>query len=905
MTTGQVSTTTALATPRWHALAADEVARRLSVDPVTGLTALTAAERLQRSGPNALPAEKTVPGWRRFLDEYRSYMQIILLIAAVVSLAIGEWSTGAVLALLTVVNAMVGLRQAGKAESAMNALKSLTKRTARVRRDGVEASIPAEQVVVGDLVLLAAGDDVAADGRIIQASSLDIDESALTGESTPSSKETTPLADADLGPGDQVNMAFMNTPVTHGSGMMLVTAVGGDAQVGKIAGMLASTAKQQTPLTKQLNTLTLWIGAAALGTMIVMFALGLSRGQSADTLFITAIALAIAAIPTALPTVLQVILSAGAKDLAGENAIVKDLVSVETLGSTSAINSDKTGTLTMNQMTVVEVLDPVDRYTISGIGYGLEGKIHHAAGSAASIEDAILPYLIASDAKLQDGKVVGDPTEGALLVLGAKAGLDTDSTREKFPRLATLPFDPTYKLMATFNSATDAYGRNVVRCFVKGAAPAVMGRAATALAGGASVPWDAELKQRAEDAMLRMENEGHRVMAAAFRDIDPATFDPAGDLLGHVTDLELTSLVAMVDPPREESKAAVRDAQNAHIRVRMVTGDDVTTGAAIARQLGIPGTAMLGTEFAALSEQERLDRIDEIGVVGRVAPEHKVLLVHTLKMKGEVVAMTGDGVNDAPAIKAADIGIAMGTGTQVAKNSSRMILSDDNFATIMRAVEQGRKVFDNLNKFIRYVIIELVAYIITFLGASILNIAAGQPFSPSQILYINFLVNAPLGVALGMDQQAPGLMSLRPRPRDATIMTRGLLTTAGLVGLFMAVCTLALISFGTTQLDSLAIGSSMGLTAFSLLIIVAAFEARSVTASAFTVETFDNRNLNWTAVGELVLAVLITQWEVLRRLFGTVELTLGQWALALVPAVLLVFLWELGKLIARRGSARR
>ena len=346
-----------------------------------------------RTAPTRCPPRRPFPGWRRFLDEYRSYMQIILLIAAVVSLAIGEWSTGAVLALLTVVNAMVGLRQAGKAESAMNALKSLTKRTARVRRDGVEASIPAEQVVVGDLVLLTAGDDVAADGRIIQASSLDIDESALTGESTPSSKETAALADTDLGPGDQVNMAFMNTPVTHGSGVMLVTAVGGDAQVGKIAGMLASTAKEQTPLTKQLNTLTLWIGAAALGTMIVMFALGLSRGQSADTLFITAIALAIAAIPTALPTVLQVILSAGAKELAGENAIVKELVSVETLGSTSAINSDKTGTLTMNQMTVVEVLDPVDRYTISGIGYGLEGKVHHAAGSSASIEGAILPYL--------------------------------------------------------------------------------------------------------------------------------------------------------------------------------------------------------------------------------------------------------------------------------------------------------------------------------------------------------------------------------------------------------------------------------------------------------------------------------------------------------------------------------
>jgi Ca2+-transporting ATPase len=327
--------------------------------------------------------------------------QIILLIAAVVSFAIGQWSTGAVLVSLTVLNAVVGLRQEGKAESAMNALKSLTKRIARVRRDGAEAQIPAEQVVIGDLVLLSAGDDVAADGRIISASSLDIDESALTGESTPASKTTEPLADADLGPGDQTNMAFMNTPATHGSGMMLVIAVGADAQVGKIAGMLATTAKQQTPLTKQLNTLTLWIGAAALVTMIVMFALGLSRGQPADALFITAIALATAAIPTALPTVLQVIPSAGAKELAGENAIVKELGSMETLGSTSAINSDKTGTLTMNQETVVEVLGPVDRYTISGIGYGLEGKVHHAVGASPSIDEAVLPFIIAATPNLR------------------------------------------------------------------------------------------------------------------------------------------------------------------------------------------------------------------------------------------------------------------------------------------------------------------------------------------------------------------------------------------------------------------------------------------------------------------------------------------------------------------------
>ena len=900
--TQQGTTDTGAGTERWYALTPDEVAEKLGVDPATGVAATTATQRLQTDGPNALPAEKTVPGWRRFLDQYAAYMQIILLIAGVLSLAIGEWSTGAVLLLLTVVNAVVGLRQEGKAESAMNALKSLTRQTARVRRDGVESAIPIEEVVLGDVVLITAGDNVAADGRIIQASALSIDESALTGESTPASKEATTLADEEVGPGDQKNMAFMNTPVTHGSGTMLVTARGADAQVGKIAGMLASATKEKTPLTKQLNTLTLWIGAAALGTMVVMFSLGLSRGQSADTLFITAIALAIAAIPTALPTVLQVILSAGAKELAGQNAIVKDLASVETLGSTSAINSDKTGTLTMNQMTAVELVDAVDRYTISGIGYELEGKVHHAAGSSTSLDDAVIPYLIASDAKLVDGKVVGDPTEGALLVLAHKAGLDIEASRDTLPRLATLPFDPTYKLMATFNSAKDASGHDVVRCFVKGAAPAVMNRAATARSAGSSVPWDESLKQRAEDAVTRMEGQGQRVMAAAVRDLDPATFDAEGDLLGYVTDLEMASIVAMVDPPREASLKAVHDAQQAGIRVRMVTGDDVTTGAAIAGQLGIPGEAMLGTDFAALSDEERLARIDDIGVVGRVAPEHKVLLVQTLRKKGDVVAMAGDGVNDAPAIKSADIGIAMGTGTQVAKNASRMILSDDNYATIVRAVRGGRKVYDNLNKFIRFVILELVAYIITFLGASILNIAAGQPFSPSQILYINFFVNAPLGVTLGMDQEAVGLMTRKPRPRDASIMTTGLLTTAGLVGLFMAVTTLGLISYGTHHFGDVAIGTSMGVTAFSLMLITAAFEARSVTATAVATETFDNRNLNWTALGEFVLAVLITQMDVLRRLFGTVELTMRQWSLALVPAVLLFFLWELGKVIARREA---
>src|SRR6266567_3615709 len=403
---------------RWYARSPDEVAAELGVDPALGLSDARAAELLSANGPNALPEEKPKPGWLRFLGEYRSYMQIILVAAAIVSLLIKEWSTAVLLVLLTVLNAVVGMRQEGKAESAMNALKSMMKATARVRRDGTEAQIPAEELVVGDVVLISAGDQVPADGRIVEASALQIDESALTGESVPAAKDAETLSSDQLGPGEQTNMAFMNTPVTHGSATVIVTATGAGTELGKISGMLAATAQEESPLTRELNRLTLWIAAAAGLTMIVMFALGRARGQAWDALFVSAVSLAIAAIPEALPTVTQTILSIGGVDLAKRNAIIKDLPSVETLGFTSAINSDKTGTLTMNQMTAVEVVHPAGRYTVSGIGYGLDGQVHRAAGSADAIESAVLPYLVASDARLVEGKVVGDPTEGALLVLG-------------------------------------------------------------------------------------------------------------------------------------------------------------------------------------------------------------------------------------------------------------------------------------------------------------------------------------------------------------------------------------------------------------------------------------------------------------------------------------------------------
>ena len=888
---------------RWFAQDPAAVASAAGVDVTRGLSATEAANRLHRDGPNALPEEKQRSGVRRFLDQYTSYMQIILIAAAVISLVIKEWNTAVLLVVITLVNAAVGLRQEGKAESAMNALKSMMYESARVRRDGTESEIPAEEVVVGDVVLITAGDQVPADGRIVEASALQIDESALTGESTPAAKDATTVPDGDCTPADQTDMAFMHTPVTHGSGILIVTATGASTQVGRIALMLTATKREQTPLTRQMNTLTVWIIGAAGFTMLVMFILGVQRGQAWDAMFTAAVALAVSAIPEALPTVVQVVLSLGSVELAKRKAIVKDLPSVETLGFTSAINSDKTGTLTMNQVTAVEVVTAAYRYPTTGRGYGLDGTIGRPAGSTESVEDVILPYVLANDAQRSEAGMVGDPTERALLVLAHKAGVDADETRRRRPRLATLPFDPQYKLMAVFSKAKNSAGADVVRCDVKGAAPAVIDRADRALADGAPAPLSGDLADNVERHVVRMERDGLKVMAAAQGEIDAETFDPDGDLLGYVQHLQLDSLVGLLDPPREESKAAVAAAQAAHIRVRMVTGDDVVTGTAIARQIGIPGEAVLGADLAALTEEERVDRIEGIGIVGRVAPEHKVMLAETLKRKGDVVAMTGDGVNDAPAIKAADIGIAMGSGTEVAKNAGRMILSDDNFATIVDAVEQGRKLYDNLNKYIRFVLLLLVAFVLTFLGASLLNIAAGQPFTPAEVLWIHFVVNAPFGIALGFDAQTPGLMTMSPRARGDSVLTVPLRLIAGLVGLYMATTTLAVIEIGIHQYDSTAVGSSIGLVAFVLMLIVAAYECRSETETVFRTDTFNSARLNWTALAEFAGAFLLTQSDFMRDLLGTTRLTAQQWGLALATAVVLVLVWEVAKWVARRRGS--
>ncbi|HXZ05726.1 MAG TPA: HAD-IC family P-type ATPase [Ktedonobacteraceae bacterium] len=705
--------------PAWHTLSIQDALREQGVDAGAGLSQAEAKNRLEKYGPNAFTTEKKEPGIISFLRQYRDPMQILLLAASIASAFIQQWGTALLLLVLTLFNALLALRQEGKAEASVAALQKMMIVKSKVRRDGQIIEIPAEQLVPGDIVLLEAGDRVTADGRIIRAATLEIGESALTGESAPVPKEVDPVEAVDTPLGDRVDMAYMNTEVTRGTGVILVTATGMSTEVGHISGLLQRATVEKTPLTKQLDTLTNQIIVIALISLALFLLLGYFRNhQSGDALLLAGVAFAISAIPTGLPAVVTYLLAAGTTDLAKIGAIVKRLRSVETLGATSAINSDKTGTLTLNQMTATELLIPGQRYTISGGGYATNGQITHVGGKTnLNLEPYFMPMALASDAVVKDGELVGDPTEGALVVLAAKGGIDAVTTRQAYPRVAELPFDAAYKLMATFHQFHDEDGREVIRCFVKGAPDQLLARSSQCLNGQQQIEPIGTLRSEFVNNNEQLGKQGLRVMAVARRDFDPASFDPSGDLLSQVGELTMLALVGIVDPPRPEAKTSIAKALSAGIQVRMITGDHAVTAAAIAKQLGVPGQAVTGAEFAAMSDDEVLRQVDDIGVIARVTPEHKVRLVEVLKKKNKIVAMTGDGVNDAPALKAADIGVAMGiTGTDVAKEAAVMVLTDDNFATIIRAVENGRTLYDNLLKYIRFQMGSLFAFIATFLG---------------------------------------------------------------------------------------------------------------------------------------------------------------------------------------------
>jgi Ca2+-transporting ATPase len=887
-----------------HALSVTDTLNSQGVDVQRGLTAAEAAERLAKFGPNTFTQTAGETRLRAFLRQYADPMQIVLLVAGIGSLyPLKEYGTGAVLIGLTLLNAVLGLHQEGKAAAAVSALQKMMIIKAKVRRDGGLVEVPADNLVPGDVVQVDAGDVVPADGRLVRAATLEIDESALTGESLPVSKGLNPVAeDAPLG--DRTDMAFMNTNVTRGSGDLVITATGMATEVGHISGLLQAEKETATPLTRQLGKLTNQILVIAGLALLASILLNLARGNDFDEVFKVAIAFAISAVPTGLPAVVTTILSMGTQMLADANAIVKRLRSTETLGSTSAINSDKTGTLTLNQMTAVELTIPGRRYAVSGTGYGIEGTIKHVGGEPEiPLEPFLLPMILASDAVVSDGELIGDPTEGALVVLGEKGGLDAETTRHRYPRVAELPFDAAYKLMATFHRMRDDDGREVVRCFVKGAPDQLLARAGRVPGPDRTVmPADDDFKARYLAENRRLGESGLRVLATARKDFDPETFDPGGDLLEQLDGLTMLALIGIVDPPRPQAKAAIAKAKDAGIQVRMITGDHAVTAAAIAGKLGIEGRAISGAEFAAMDDETARRELDDIGVIARVTPEHKVRLVNMLKDKGNIVAMTGDGVNDAPALKKADIGIAMGiTGTEVSKEAAAMILTDDDFATIVKAVELGRGLYDNLKKYIFFQMGVLIGFIVTFLGASVFNIASGVPFLPLQTLWVNFTTQVFQAVGLGYGKAEEDIMRRKPRASNEPLLSGRTLGWLGIIGFVLGLATLLVIAWASTNHeDNLA--RTMGLTTFSLGNLFFSFTVRSDIRSVFSLDTFADRRFVIASLMSAAAIVLATELGVLHRLLGTVELSLGQWLICGLAATAVVVAAEIRKVILRRKA---
>jgi Ca2+-transporting ATPase len=892
-----------------------EVAASLQASPDLGLTSVLVDQRRAEFGANELAAAERTPTWKRIVAQFSDLLILILLAAAIVAYAVsGELKTPLVVLVVVIFNAVIGFVQENRAEKSLDALKQMLVIQTRVRRNGELVNLPAHELVPGDVVLVEAGDRVPADGRLLFANSLEVEEAALTGESTPSLKSTDTIDLDDVPLGDRKNMVYMNTTVTRGRAELVVTATGMRTEIGRIAGLLRETEAEKTPLQKQLDGLAHSLAKLAAVIVIAVFVIGLIRGESASDLLLTAVALAVASIPEGLPAVTAVTLAIGVSKMAKQNAIVKRLASVETLGCTSVICSDKTGTLTLNQMTAVELVSQLRPHSVTGDGYSPVGTIEHVDGDEpASVDGALLPMALCNDAVVRrhdDGnwELVGDPTEGALVVLAAKGGHDIDDLRRRHPRLAEVPFDSANKFMATVHRMVDAGGHASIVVYVKGAPDVLLARATTVIdERGEAVPLRDHL-----DALLahneRLASEGLRVLAVAQRELTVDAWDEfqaaGGDPAALVSDLTLVAMAGIVDPPRPEAKAAIAEAHAAGIDVKMITGDHAATAAAIGRELGLTGRAITGTDLDAMDDHQLATEIDGITVFARVAPEHKIRLVAALQRKANVVAMTGDGVNDAPALKKADMGVAMGiTGTEVTKEAATMVLTDDNFATIVGAVSRGRNIYDNIVKFVRFQLSTTLGFAALFLLAAIFGVAGGKPFTAIAILWVNIIMDGPPAMALGLDRAAPDVMQRRPRPLSEKILTRPRWMAVGLSSTIMALGTLAVLAFAPGADPKAGVATVAGTMAFNTFVLFQFFNilnARSDSQSVFSRYTLSNRML-WLSLA----AVALLQWSVthvgvVQRLFDTTSISASQWLVCVAVASSVLVAEEVRKVIVRR-----
>ena len=870
----------------------EEVLARLQTRPA-GLDALEHAARLGRTGPNRLPDKPPRSPWVVLVAQLKGFLNLMLLIAAVVAWVVGDLKDALMIGAVTVFNAILGFVQEHRAERALMALKHMVAFRARVRREGQVVELAAEELVPGDIVLLEAGDRVPADGRLFFAHSFEVDESALTGESVPVRKRAEPALPLTTPLAERTNVVFMNSVVTRGRAEVVISATGRSTEMGRIAGMLEATSAAPTPLQVQLHHLAKRLAFIAVVVVAAISAVELLHGDSLAQMAIEGVALAVAAVPEGLPAVVTVTLALGLHRMAQHRAIVKRLAAVETLGCTTVICSDKTGTLTMNQMTVRGLWLAGRRYTVSGEGYRPVGEIALEVPGDPPVDLALLlrPVVLCNDSRVTDGVVIGDPTEGALVTLALKGRVEVDSLRAQLPRFAEVPFDSDRRYMATFHREGD-----VVRIFVKGAPGVLLERSGALVAPDGVRPLDDGSRQGISTENDRLAAGGLRVLAVATRQLRAADFDPQQELTPLVTDLTFVGLIGMMDPPRAEAREAIELCKSAGIAVKMITGDQRATAAAIARALGLEGGAVTGAELDRMDDATLASVLPNVAVFARVAPEHKLRIVAALQSRKHVVAMTGDGVNDAPALRKADIGVAMGAGTEVAKEAASMVLTDDNFATIVRAVREGRTIYDNIVKFVRFQLSTNMGAVLTVFVAPFLGLVS--PLGAAQILWVAMISDGPPAIALGVDAARPGIMNEPPRNPAARILTGSRLVRLLFHGAIMAGGTLGVLHFGAGH-GAPAHAPTMAFTTFVLFQVFNVLNVRAENGTAFNRQLATNVRLWLTLAIVVMLQVAVVYWPPLQRLFGSVALGLADWAICLGIAATVFVAEELRKLTMR------
>ncbi|MBR2950532.1 MAG: cation-translocating P-type ATPase [Lachnospiraceae bacterium] len=873
---------------------AENTAKELAVDLSVGLSKEEAVKRAEKYGSNRLEGGKEKSVFQMAFDQLKDFMVIILMIAAVISIALGEALEGVIILAIVVLNTILGVYQENKASNALKALKEMASPHAKVLRDGQIVEVASSDVVPGDIAILEAGDYIPADMRLIETVNLKVDEAALTGESVPVEKDADVILDVEAGLGDRVNCAYMGTVITYGRGKGLITDIGMQTQMGNIADMLNDTPDESTPLQKNLDNLGKLLGTVCLAICGIIFVLGLLRGMGLFDIFMTSVSLAVAAIPEGLTVVVTVVLAMGMQKMVKCNAIIKRLSAVETLGSTTVICSDKTGTLTQNKMTIQKLYDSEKEYDVSGTGYSPKGQITDENGNIAgnAVSKLIEGALLCNDATYNPQKetIIGDPTEGAMVVLAYKCNMIKAEWEAKYPRLQEIPFDSDRKLMSTFHSIN---GQNMM--YTKGAPDELLRRCESVEIGGKVIALTEEKREEILAKNKAFAEAALRVIGVAYRVTDQISAS-----LEEENNLTFVGLLGMIDPPREEAKQAIDVCKQAGIQVKMITGDHKITASAIGAQLSIVSEGTVeGREINAMTDEQLRECVKHTNIFARVSPEHKVRLVDAVRENGNIAAMTGDGVNDAPSLKHADIGVAMGiTGTDVSKEAADMILTDDNFASIVSAVSEGRTIYANIRKVVGFLLSCNIGEILVILLAMLANLPV--PLVAIQLLSINLITDAFPAFALGMEKAEPGVMSNPPRDPSEPIVNKKMAIAVLIQSIALAAGTLGSFVYGYVVHDSLEVARSACFFTLVLGELLRAYAARSEVTSVFKMKILENSSLNKCVLISILFLIASIYVPFLNPVFSTVALTLDEMLLALVFAFLPMLGGELAKVLTKK-----